>query len=57
MELNFWKNLGGKKKQFSCLTVKKMGSYKGVQLSNSIKGVGGENAFFINASTRESVDA
>lgn len=57
MELNFWKNLGEKKKQFSCLTVKKMGSYKGVQLSNSIKGVGGENAFFINASTRESVDA
>lgn len=57
MELNFWKNLGEKKKQFSCLTVKKMGSYKGVQLSNSIKGVGGKNAFFINASTRESVDA
>lgn len=38
------------------MTVKKVGSYKGVQLSNSIK-VGGENAFFINASTSESVDA
>lgn len=56
MELNFWKSLGKKKKWFSHLTVKKMGSYKEVQLSNSIK-VGGENAFFINASTSESVDA
>lgn len=55
MELNFWKNLGEKKAVQ--LFVKKMGSYKGVQLSNSIKGVGGKNAFFINASTRESVDA
>lgn len=46
-----------KKKKFRSLTIKKTGSIKGVQLPNSIKEGGGKNAFFINASTSESVDA